>query len=151
MPTYEPKFALTPLQAVPPGTPVIYQQRAAFAGVNPAAGVVTLSVHDTEGGRFVYHYFEGIQPQVLMPETEIIVRPNMHTLADSVGIRLSSMSLFVADELSIVVNLPGSNELRLLGLDSGSLVLPKEANFGAFTSWEIGVMSLGAFFPILSI
>jgi hypothetical protein len=151
MPTYEPKFTITPLQNVRAGTPVIFQQKAAFAGVNPDAGVVTLAVHDAQQGKFVYRYFNGIQPNVIMPTGEIIVRPNMYALTESVNIRPPSANLFIADEPAIAVHIPSNDEVRLLGLDSGSLVCPGGTQFDAFTSWEVGVMSLGEFVLLLKI
>jgi len=51
----------------------------------------------------------------------------------------------------IVVQLPSANDVRLLGLESGSLVSARASHTDAFGSWEIGIMSLGEFVPLLKI
>lgn len=71
MPHFNPPFAVKSLQQIAPGTPVIYQHGLAFACIHPSAPAqhrpVTLAVHDAEHGKFVYRYFEGAEPVVLVP------------------------------------------------------------------------------------
>ena len=70
MPKFDPSFAIKPLQHVSPGAVVIYRDALAFAGVNRSAPqgqqLVTLAVHDAQQGQFVYRYFDGVQPNVVV-------------------------------------------------------------------------------------
>jgi hypothetical protein len=155
MSKFDPPFAIKPLQQVSPGAVVIYRDALAFAGVNRSAPqgqqLVTLAVHDAQQGQFVYRYFDGVQPNVVVPTGEIIVRPNLRTLTENVKVQPATNKLYFADESLIVVQLPNSPDVRLLSLKDGSLVTARTFQMDAFASWEIGVVSLGEFVPLLTV
>ena len=154
---FEPQFAIASLQNVAAGMPVIYQQGFAFTGVNPNAPQrpITLAVHDAQQRKFIYRYFDGAQPNVLVPTTEddSIIKPDLYKLSEDVNIHPASHQLFMGDDDQpyIVVELPGANQSRLLGLYDGAFVTPRVTQMRAFSSWEIGVMSLGEFVLLLKI
>jgi hypothetical protein len=114
---------------------------------------VTLAMHDANQGAFVYRYFDGAQPHVLVPTGEIIIKPNLFSHRENVAIQPASAKLFQsADETYIVVQIPTlADEVRLLNLASGSLVRPTVTSADAFDSWEVGVISLGEFVPLLKV
>jgi hypothetical protein len=157
MPRFEPSFTLKPLQQVTPAALVIVQQTVAFVGINrnpqatsqrvPAA----LAMYDLQQLKFLYRHFDAGQPDVLVPSGELIIRPNLHTLTDTAALEPASDKLFHGDDTYIVVEIPGSGEVRLLSLTNGSVASPTVAAMRAFESWEIGVMSMGEFVPLLKI
>jgi hypothetical protein len=156
MPNFEPKFAVKTLDQVSPGAMVIYDHAVAFAGINRSAPapqqLVTLAVYDAANKKFSYRYFDSTQPTVLVPTGDSILRPKLDTFAVDVGIEPVSDQLFIAEETYIVVQLPlAANQYRLLSLNTGSLVTARFSQMNGFTSWEAGVMSLGAFVPLLKI
>jgi hypothetical protein len=57
----------------------------------------------------------------------------------------------LADEPLIVVQLPSANDVRLLGLRERVFGICPASHTDAFGSWEIGIMSLGEFVPLLKI
>jgi hypothetical protein len=157
MPRFEPSFALKPLQQVTPAALVVVQQTVAFVGIhrNPQAtsqrAPLALAMYDLQQLKFLYRYFDAGQPDVLLPTGELIIRPNLHTLTDTAAVQPASDKLFHGDDTYIVVEIPGSAEVRLLSLTNGSVMSPTVANMRAFESWEIGVMSMGEFVPLLKI
>jgi len=158
MPRFEPSFALKPLQQVTPAALVVVQQTVAFVGINrnPQATSqripVALAMYDLQQLKFLYRYFDAsIQPDVLLPAGELIIKPNLHTLTDTAALEPASDKLFHGDDTYIVVEIPSTGEVRLLSLTNGSVVSPTVTNMRAFESWEIGVMSVGQFVPLLKI
>jgi len=153
MPKFEPPFAIKPLQQVSPGQPVVFQGVLAFACVNRSApaAIVTLAAYDAQRGQFVYRYFDGVQPNVVVPTGEIIIRPNLSTLTENVPVQPATTKLFFADEPLIVVQLPSVPDVRLLSLKDGALVTARSYQMDAFESWEIGVVSLGQFVSLLKV
>jgi hypothetical protein len=160
MPKFDPKFAIKSLNEVSPGALVIFDRKPAFASINRSAQSavhyvpVTLAVHDAQSGTFVYHFFDGAQPHVLVPTGEIIIRPDPFSHSENVAIHPPSAKLFqTADETYIVVHIPTlpAGEVRLLSLSTGSLVRPTVTSADAFDSWEIGTVSLGEFVPLLKV
>lgn len=156
MPRFEPSFAIKSLGQVSPGALVIYQQTAALVCSSRSAqaaaqGTPGLAVYDVEQLKFLYRYFDAGQPDVLVPTGELIIKPNLHTLTDNVVVQQASEKLFQGDDTYIVVELPGTSEVRLLSLTSGSLVRPTVTSMRAFDSWQMGVMSMGEFVPLLNI
>jgi hypothetical protein len=161
MPKFDPKFAIKPLNEVSPGALVIFDRKPAFASINRSAQQsamhhvpVTLAVHDVQSGTFVYHFFDGAQPNVLVPTGEIIIRRNPFSHSENVAIHPPSAKLFqTADETYIVVHIPTLpvGDARLLSLSTGSLVRPTVTSADAFDSWEIGTVSLGEFVPLLKV
>jgi hypothetical protein len=156
MPKFEPSFAMKSLEQVSPGALVLFQQTAAFV-CNPGATAVAqrrpaaLALYDVQQLKFIYRYFEAGQPDVLVPTGELVIKPNLHTLIDSVAVQPASEKLFHGDDTYIVVEAPNAGEVRLLSLTSGSLLRPTVTSMRAFESWEIGVMSMGEFVPLLII
>ena len=147
----EPQIAVKALNDVPHGALVLFQHAIAFAAFNPSARVVTLAAHDAPNGRFVYRYFDSAPPTVLVPTGEVVIRPNLHSFAPDVNLQPASTSLFYKDEPYLVVQLPIASDFRLLGLNTGALVSARQTQMDAFTAWEVGVMSLGEFLPLLKI
>lgn len=157
MPKFEPKFVVKSLQDVAPGTPIIFQRTLAIAALNrsaQAAGqqvLVILALHDANQSKFVYRYFDGAQPNVLVPTGEIICRPNLYKHTQDVSIQPATNKLFLhGDDTYIVVETP-NNDVRLLNLGNGSLVRPTVTSTDAFDSWELGVVSMGEFVSLLKI
>ncbi|MGO9991220.1 MAG: hypothetical protein ACLPTF_01735 [Steroidobacteraceae bacterium] len=150
----EPQFAVKALNHVSAGALVIFHHAVAFTGINrsvPATQqIVTLATHDAQNGRFVYRYFDSAQPTVLVPTGEVVIRPNLHSFTPDVSLQPASTPLFYKDEPYLVVELP-ENDFRLLGLNTGSLVSTQLSQMDAFIAWEVGVMSLGEFLPLLKI
>jgi hypothetical protein len=157
MPRFEPSFALKPLQQVSPAALVIVQQTVAFvvSNRNPQAAAqrvpVALAMYDLQQLKFLCRYFDAGLPEVLVPTGELIIKPNLHTLTDTAAVQPASDKLFHGDDTYVVVEIPGIGEVRLLSLTNGSLVSPTVTNMRAFESWEIGVMSMGEFVPLLKI
>lgn len=157
MPRFEPSFTVKPLQQVTPAALVILQQTVAFVGIdrNPQAMSprvpLALAMYDLQQLKFLYRYVDAGQPEVLVPTGELIIRPNLHTLRDTATVQPASDKLFHGDDTYIVVEMPGTGDVRLLSLTNGSVVSPAVANMRAFESWEIGVMSMGEFLPLLKI
>ena len=157
MPKFEPSFAIKPLQQVSPAALVIFQQAAAFVGINRSGQAtaqrvpVALAVYEVEQLKFIYRYFDAGQPDVLVPTGELIIKPNFHTLNDNAAVQPASDKLFHGDDTYIAVEIPGTGELRLLSLTNGSLVRPTVTNMRAFESWEVGVISMGDFVPLLKL
>lgn len=158
MPTFEPSFGVHPLQQLGPGAFVIFQRAGAFVGLNRSAQAaaprvpVTLAVHDPQRHTFVYRYFDGAQPNVLVPTGGIIIMPNLLSLTDNAPIQPASDKLFLqGEDRYVVVQIPTSGDIRLLSLANGSLVTPTVANMDAFDSWAVGVESMGEFVPLLRI
>lgn len=156
MPKYRPLFSFKALNQVSAGVPVIFERNPAITAVNrqaQAAGhtaIITLAVYDGAQDKFVYRYFEGHQPNVILPNGEIVIRPTLNTLLDQVDPRRPSSSLFLADNTNyIVVEIP-NGQTRLLDLNDGSLVSP-QSSMPALASWEIGVLSSDEYFRILRI
>lgn len=151
----EPQFAVKALNDVSAGALVIFHHAVAFAGINRSAlatqQIVTLAAHDARIGRFVYRYFDSAPPSVLVPTGEVVIRPNLHSFTPDVSLQPASTPLFYSDEPYLVVQLPTASEFRLLGLNTGVLVSARQTQMDAFTSWEVGVMSLGEFLPLLQI
>jgi hypothetical protein len=152
MPKFDPAFAVKALNDVSPGAPVIFKTSVAFAGLNRSGppALVTLAVHDAATSRFVYRYFEGGQPNVLVPSGDIIIRPKLNSFTINVSLQPTT-NLYHGDAPYLVVELPQAGEFRLLNLKDGSLVRALESHMDAFTSWEVGVMSMGAFVPLLKV
>jgi hypothetical protein len=150
----EPQFEVKALNDVSAGALVIFHHAVAFAAINRSASatqpIVTLAAHDARNGQFVYRYFDSAPPTVLVPTGEVVIRPNLHSFAPDVNLQPASTSLFYKDEPYLVVQLPIA-EFRLLGLNTGALVSARQTQMDAFTAWEIGVMSLGEFLPLLKI
>jgi hypothetical protein len=159
MPRYEPAFAIKPLQQVSPGALVLFKNTPAFVAINRSAAAashnvpVTLAVHDAQQQKFVYRYFDGVQPNVLLPTGELIVRPNLTTIAENAAIYPATDKLFIADDIYVVVQVPGDHgpDVRLLKVADGSLVRATVTNADGFVSWEMGVTSMGAFIPLLRV
>lgn len=160
MPKFEPKFAVKPLNEVSPGAFVIFDRKPAFASINRSAQAamhhvpVTLAVHDAQTGTFVYHFFDGAQPHVVVPTGGIIIKPNLFSHSENVAIHPPSAKLFhTPDETYIVVHISTlpAGEVRLLSLTNGSLLRPTILSADAFDSWEVGVESLDEFIPLLKV
>jgi hypothetical protein len=79
-----------------------------------------------------------------------VLRPKLNSFTLNVSLQPSA-SLFYRDAPYLVVDIPSSGELRLLNLKDGSLERVLDSHMEAFTSWEVGVMSIGAFVPLLTV
>jgi hypothetical protein len=150
---FEPSFAIVPLQQVSPGAAVIFQHALAFVGTNPSVQplAMSLAVYDPQQGKFVYRYFNAGQPNVLVPTGQIIIRPALHTLTENVSLRPASNQLFHEKDTHIVAEIPGTTDIVILSLTNGSLLRPTASNMDAFTSWEVGIESLGDFVTLLKV
>ena len=139
MSSFEPKFSVTDLQKVNPGTPVIYNREIAFAGVNQGAPgrPMMLAAYDPQLQKFVHRYDAG-QQQVLVVDEGLIIRPNLKSYTENLPLHPSNTNLFIEGEPFIVVQLPTLTDTRLLSLASGSLLSVRSAQMHGFTSWEIG-------------
>lgn len=154
MPKFEPQITIGDLQGVVPGSLVIFENQIAFAGINPSAPahIVTLAAHDPQQHKFVYRYFDGAQPQILAPGGELIIKPSLKTFTANLTIEPATTNLFFKDgESFIVVHIPTTPDVRLLSLNSGSLLSPRFSQMDAFTSWEAGVTSSGEFLPLFQV
>lgn len=152
---FEPEFAVQALNDVSAGALVIFHHVVAFAGINRSAPatqqIVTLAAHDAQNGRFVYRTFDSAQPTVLVPTGEVVIRPNLHSFTSDVNLQPASARLFYKEEPYLVVQLPIASEIRLLGLNTGSFLPARHTHMDAFAAWQVGVMSLGEFLPLLNI
>ena len=153
---FHPEFKVVSLDQASPGALVIFDGTPAFVGINPAAGaqVKVLAQYQSSSGQFVYRYSDSQPaPRVLVPDQEmIVVRPKLDTFTVDVNLGPPSSQLFVdQSERFVVVSIPSANQYRVLSLNSGHLISASTSQKDAFTSWEIGLKSLGQFVPVLSI
>ena len=156
MPKFEPSFAIKSLRQVSPGALVIFQQAAAFVCIDRSAqhgsqGEPALAVYDVEQLKFVLRYFDAGRLDVLLPGGELIIKPDLHTLTANVSVQEASEKLFQGDDTYIAVEVPATAEVSLLSLTTGAFVRPTVTSMRAFDSWQIGVMSMGDFVPLLNI
>jgi hypothetical protein len=110
-----------------------------------------MAVYDLQQLKFLYRYFDAGQPDVLVPTGELVIKPNLHTLTDTATVQPASHKLFLGDDTYSAVEVADSAEVRLWSLTNGSLMRPTVTGMRAFESWEMGVISMGEFVPLLKI
>jgi hypothetical protein len=72
-------------------------------------------------------------------------------MTENASLRPASNQLFYEKDAYVVVEISGTPDIVILNLTNGSLVRPISSNMDAFTSWEIGVESLGDFVTLLKV
>jgi hypothetical protein len=156
MTNFDPNFQVVSLDQTPAGALVIFDGVPAFVGINPAAGPRgnILAQYESSSGQFIFRYTDAVPgPRVLVPDQAmVVIRPKLDSFTLDVNLAPPSSQLFIDQgERFIVVNIPTGNQYRLLSLNSGILASASTSQKDAFTSWEVGVESLGEFVSVLKI